>query len=224
MANSEIQGNQILKIIAFMLKLESIMNQNEKEILPIDYLDQIAPKKHVDNSLLTKKPLIIGLILAVIIALGLIMFGGSGSSKNTSTLAARLKVTSAIAVDATKKIKSSKLDAINSDLKIYLANTIRDITPILAKDNIKMSELNKELVAAEAKPAVISDLEDARLNNIFDRTYSLKMYYQLKSISTLMTSLSKSTNSKSLKTFLDASETNLAPIQKSLADFYDTTN
>lgn len=208
-----------------MLKLKNNMNQKEKQSLPVDYLDQIAPKKHASNSLFTKKPLIIGLILAVIIAIILMLLSAnSGNSKSTSTLAARLKVTSEIAVDATKKIKSSKLDAINSDLKIYLTNTIRDITAILAKDNIKMSELSKELLAAEARPTIIADLEDARLNNIYDRTYSLKMYYQLKSISTLMTSLGKSTNSKSLKTFLDTSETNLAPIQKSLADFYDTTN
>lgn len=201
------------------------MDPNKNEPLPVDYLDQIAPKQHKSNGLLDKKPFVIFIIGAVLISLILFFVSmSSGNNKTTTTLAARLKVTNTMAIDATKKVKSDAMQAANSNLKIYLTNTIRDITPILATNGVKMESLSKDTLKLEDKTSVMTELENARLNNTYDRTYSLKMYYQINSILTLMKNIKQSSKSKSLTTFLTTSYDNLLPIQKEFYDYYNSNS
>lgn len=190
-------------------------NQN-----PADYLDQIAPSTQNNNWILSKKPLFIGLI----IALGLLIIISAVSifSKNTATtarLAVRLTNTQTLVKNETKNVKSTQLRATNANLASFLTNAIREVEPFLAKEGIKIKSIDKKIIISEADTELIAVLEDARLNATFDRTYSREMAYKLETIITLMNQISKSSNSKSLKTHLGASVENLTPIKKSFSDF-----
>lgn len=187
---------------------------------PIDYLDQIAPKPQNNNWLLSKKPLLIGLIAMA----GLLMIISAVSifSKDTSTssrLAARLLSTEKLVKNSTKNIKDSQLRATNANLTSFLTNSIRDIQPFLTKDGIKITNIDKTITASEATTKLNSALEDARLNAVFDRTYAREMTYKLDTIITLMNKINKNSKSKSLKEYLTTSVENLTPIRDAMSDF-----
>lgn len=190
---------------------------------PADYLDRIAPKATPKKGFLNKRPILIGsfgliIIMIIVLTAGVLM----GRIDSTEKLAARLITTESIADGATSKIKSTQLRALNSELKLYLTNTIRDIEPILTKDNIKIKKLNKKVTVAESGEKMLATLEDARLNAIYDRTYAREMAYQLDTILTLMHQISSSTRNKDLQSFLENSQKNLEPTQKQFADFNAT--
>lgn len=197
------------------------VNNNQQN--PADFLEQIAPKPTQKNWIMSKKPLLIGLIVMVVLLIFVLFFGLMNSNTQTTTrLAARLKDTSAIANSATTKIKSTELRALNSNLKQRLINEMRDIGPFLAKEGVKIDKIDKSITASETSTKIMSILEDARLNATYDRVYAREMAYKLNTIITLMNKIGKASNSKSLKAFLTASVDNLTPIQKELADFNST--
>ena len=198
------------------------MYPENNQPLPSNYLDQIAPVAPKKSFLNLGKPILIGLIaiivLTVICAVGLIV-SISSSGKTTEKLAARLVTTKTIATDATDNIKSSSLRAVNGELKTFLTNTIRDIEPLLAKENTDIKSLPETLLNTKTDKALATRLEDARLNVIFDRTYAREMAYELSNILNLMQQIYSKTGNSDLKTFLDDAENNLTPIQKQFADF-----
>jgi len=187
---------------------------------PADYLNQIAAHAPKKANLFQRQPILIaGISLGVIIMLFVIIGSLSSGMGPTEQLAARLLATESTANDVTTKLKSTQLRAINSNLKNYLTNTIRDITPIIATENIKINKLNKNVLSAESNADMLAILEDARLNAIYDRTYAREMAYQLENILILMNQINKTTNNSGLKTFLTDRITNLKPIQKDFNDF-----
>lgn len=190
---------------------------------PADFLEQIAPKPAQKNWIMSKKPLLIGLI-AMVVMLVFVLFYGliNGNTQTTTRLAARLKDTSNIAKSATTRIKSTELRALNSNLKQRLINEIRDIGPFLAKEGVKIEKIDKSITASETSTKIMAILEDARLNATYDRTYAREMAYKLNTVIVLMNKINKASNSKSLKTYLTTSVENLTPIQKELADFNST--
>jgi len=201
------------------------MNPNSYQQNPIDYLDQIAPQPTKNSWLLSKKPLLIGLIIAIAILLiasvaGLFL----GKAQTNSQLTARLIDTQTIVNDATKKINSTKLQALNGNLSIYLSNTVSSIEPLLTKEGVKVKEIDKNITKKETDTELVTKLEDARLNAIYDRTYSREMAYKLNTILTLMNQLKKSNRSASAKSFYSTSINNLIPIQKAFADFNESDN
>jgi hypothetical protein len=195
-------------------------NDNQLPAEPADYLNQIAPQTVKRSDIFKNKPIAFGAIaivaLIIIIAIGSILSGGT---KPAEQLAARLTSTDVVSEGAGSKIQSSQLLSFNSNLNIYLLNTIRDITPILAKENIDIKKLSSATTSAESNTAMLNRLEDARLNGVYDRTYAREMAYQLDTILTLMKQIYNSTGDSSLKTFLSNAYTNLAPTQKQFADF-----
>ncbi|HZJ34795.1 MAG TPA: hypothetical protein VFD55_02140 [Candidatus Angelobacter sp.] len=197
---------------------------DDKPLPPPDYLNQIAPQAPQKAGFFYKQKILIA-ILGVIVILAIIVMGSLilGGTKSTEKLAARLVATESITDGATSKIKSTQLRASNSELKIYLTNTIRDIEPILAKSNTNIKKLSKDATSAESSERMLATLEDARLNAIYDRTYAREMAYQLDTILTLMRQISSDTGNKELKSFLENAEKNLEPTQKQFADF-DATN
>ena len=208
-----------------MLKLSVVMNPQENQPNPIDYLDQIsptAPKRKLFNLSGPKLLGAIGLGVILLICAVFITISTVNGSKTTEKLAARLVVIEEIAKDSTSKIKSSRLRAINSELKTFLTNTIRDIEPLLATENTKIKNLPKSLLNATSDTNLKSRLEDARLNAVFDRTYTREMAYELSNIQILMQNINKNTNNKNFKSFLSDSYMNLTPIQKQFADFEST--
>jgi len=199
------------------------MNEDNNPQPPIDYLNQISSKPVRKMGFLPRKPImlaIIGASILVIILAAVSLF--SSNTQPTQQLAARLITTSKLAETASSNIKSSQLRALNGSLKTYLNNTISGIEPILLAEGVKIKSIDKKITAAEASQETINKLEDARLNAIYDRTYSREMAYKLETILALMDQISKKNNSSSLKSFLDSAHTNLVPIQAELASFNKT--
>jgi len=200
-------------------------DNNPPKPTPDNYLDQIAPKSVKNNKLLNSKLVLISLAGIIFIVAGIIIFNIISSAISPDEqLAARLLSTQSILNDATSKIKSTKLSTQNSNLSIYLSNTIRDITPLLKKDNINITSLSKKATAAESNTKTLATLEDARLNAIYDRIYAREMSYKLDTILTLMQQIYDKSNSKTYKTFLQEARTNLKPIQIQFADFNEANS
>lgn len=198
------------------------MNSNNQPPIPANYLDQIATKPQRKLDMFRKKPILTGLLLGFfIITVVLLIISGIVASRGHSLeyLAARLVSTEEITTDATSKIKSSKLKALNSSLNSYLTNAIRDVTPILKDENINIDKLDKKITAAESNTEILAKLEDARLNAVYDRTYASEMAYQLDTILTLSTEVYNNSNNDDLKTALRTIYSNLNDIQKQLADY-----
>jgi hypothetical protein len=193
--------------------------------VPTDYLDQISNDSGKKSNIITSKPILVGIIAIVVLMLIIgISSMFSGGAKPSERLAAKLTITSETVDAATSNIKASKLRALNSDLKLYLTNTIRDIEPILLKNNVKISKLDAKVLATESNAELLLRLEDARLNVIYDRTYAREISYQLDTILTLMRQTKKNASSDSLKTFLDGAITNLEPIQQDFSDYNQSTS
>ena len=198
---------------------------DNKQPLPVDYLNQIAPNQTHKINLFNKQPLLLGGIGIIVLLIVTIIVASlmSGGIKPTERLAARLTATASVVDDAKTKMKSSQLRAINATLSSLLINSVRDITPILTKDGIKIDKLSKSVVATESTDAMMARLEDARLNVKYDRIYAQEMATQLENILILMNQIENSTSSSSLKTYLSDNITNLQPIQKQFSDFQDPT-
>jgi hypothetical protein len=182
------------------------MDQNNYSI---DYLNQIAPPE--------KKPMFDRKI--AVIALIFILLGGSSNTQKIQTLAARLQTLQTIVDESQRTIKSSSLRTTSSNLSIYLTSANRDIVGPLQTYSLSKEKLDKNIIAAEDGAELKKALEDARLNAVFDRTYAREMSYQLATVTSLMQEIYNSTNSTSLKSYLETTEANLTPIKKQLADF-----
>jgi hypothetical protein len=200
---------------------------NPNDIQPTnssDYLNQIAPQPTRNKfDLLHQKPsrlALIGLGVAFVVVIVLsIVIGIMTGDNNIEHLAARLNSTQSTAISATNNIKSTQLRALNSSLKLYLTNTIRDATPIFDKNGVKVDSLSSSVTKTESNTKMLATLEDARLNAIYDRVYAREMAYQLDNVITLMRQIYSSTNSSNLKNFLNSSYKSLEPTQKQFADF-----
>lgn len=196
------------------------MNPNQPTY-SVDYLNQIAPQTPKKSGLSRLQFIIVAVVGAVVLLTVIIsaVLTSSYNVEPAKQLAARLQSTEVIVGNAQSKLKSSQLRTLNSNLKIYLTNTNRDITAPLLKDGINVAKLDKKLVASEAGTAITNKLEDARLLATYDRIYALEIASQLDTIVELMRQVNSSTNNKSLKLFLDNAYTNLEPTQKQFAQF-----
>lgn len=199
-------------------------NDNQQPVSPSDYLNQIAPQSTRSKfDLLHQKPsrlVLIGLGIAFVIVIILsVVVGLMTGSSNEEHLAAKLNSTQSIALSATDNIKDTQLRKLNSDLKLFLTNTIRDATPIFAKSGVKMDSLSASVKKAESNTATLATLEDARLNAVYDMKYARVMAYQLDTVITLMQQIYKSTGNENLKSFLISAYKSLEPTQKQFADF-----
>jgi hypothetical protein len=208
-----------------MLKLTVVMypENNPQPQPPPDYLNQIAPKPpkkmlFPQNKAVVMGTIIIGVILLFII-IGIIANISSNNNSDTERLAARILTTQSIVNSAQTNLKDSQLRGINSSLSLYLANTLVEATPILAKQNININKLNKNVISAESGTKTLATLNDARLNGIYDRIYASEMANQLENTIILMQKIYKNTNSSSLKSFLSSTYQNLQPTQKQFANF-----
>ncbi|MCX6728940.1 MAG: hypothetical protein NTV39_04220 [Candidatus Saccharibacteria bacterium] len=202
------------------------MNPDNDQPAPVmnsDYLNQIAPKPQKKSLIPKNKPVVVGIIaigfLVLITIVGLLASLASGNIGDTERLVARLQATQDIVNSAKTNVNNHQLRALNSSLDIFLTNTLRDATPILAKKNIKIDNLSKTVVNAESDAKILATLEDARLNAVYDRIYASEMATQLENTTILMKKIFNSTNDKSLKSFLSNAYLTLKPTQKQYADY-----
>ncbi len=198
-------------------------NNQPSPAIDTDYLNQIAPKPQKKSFIPKSKPLKIGLVgivvVVVITILGVVVSLASGNIGDIDRLAARLQATQRIVNSAKTNIKEHQLRALNSSLDIYLTNTLRDATPILAKHNININKLSKTVISAESDVDILANLEDARLNAVYDRIYASEMATQLGNTVILMQKIFKGTNDSDLKRFLSNAYKTLQPTQKQFADY-----
>ena len=200
-------------------------NNEQPQPVPDSYLDQIASKPTKKIDIFSNKLIFFGLIGSVVIIIFIFILSAiTSSTQPDEQLAARLLSTQSTLDSSTSQVKSTKLRTSNSNLKIYLSNTIRDITPLLKKDNIDITKLDKSITAAESNTKLLATLEDARLNAIYDRTYAHEMAYKLDTILTLMQQTHDKSNSKTYRAFLEEARANLEPIQTQFADFNETNS
>jgi hypothetical protein len=204
------------------------MQPNQKQpTYPVDYLNQIAPKAP-KKSLLNRKQLIIAvgtaLLLITFIIIIVVRSNFTSQTQSIQRLAARLQATAEIVSDSHQSIKSSRLRSLNSNLSIFLTNANRDIAEPVIANGLDIKKLGETIVTAENSEELTKTLEDARLNAVFDRTYTREMAYQLETIMVLMQQINSKTNNTALKEFLSGSQINLEPIQKEFAEFNATAS
>jgi hypothetical protein len=118
-----------------------------------------------------------------------------------------------------KTIRSGQLRGINSALSITLSNTSRDSAKPLEAANQKLEKAKKSPDLTTELNTMNRNLEDARLNNIFDRVYAREVAYQIVRARLELKNLAATSNSKSLKEFANTTEKNLAPIYDQLKAF-----
>lgn len=202
------------------------MNQQASQV-PINYLDQIsaAPPKKPFFSLSLRTVIIGAILVVIVIIITSIVIGSinSGQKEPWQRLSVKLSVTTDVANDSTKLIKSSALRSLNSDLKLYLTNTNRDIAKILIKAGVETAKIPASITKDEKGTGISDRLEDARLNAKYDSTYAREMSYQLSTLLSLYQKLYSSSHSSETKTFLKSAYDNLLPTQQAIAEFSSST-
>lgn len=201
------------------------MQPNEPAQYSIDYLDQIAvpTQRSGKSDKLFFIVIILGILVAITVGV-LALMGGGNTTKDTMRLAARLKTLQSITESSSKTIKSSSLRGTNSSLALLLTNVNHDIVEPLAKSDINASKLDKTIVASEDGSKLKEQLENARLNVAFDRTYAREMSYQLETLLALMKDINANTNNKSLKEFLSTNIEKIDPLRQRFSEFNATTD
>lgn len=202
------------------------MQPENNQLVPTDYLDQIAPRPVKQPNFIQKQPIIFAVILLVVALMAFMLMAAltPNKTKPLQQLAARLEATEQVTEDASKKIKSNTLRAINSNLKTNLLNIVRDIAAPLAEQKVNVNKLDKKIETSESNVELLATLEDARLNAVYDRTYAREMAYKLSTILNLMEEIDADTNSKSMKSFIDSASKDLENIQEQLADYNSATD
>jgi hypothetical protein len=194
--------------------------------IPGDYLDQISPSSQ-KKQLLKPGPrlfILIGAALVlIVIALSITVNLISNSQHQPlERLSARLTATESIVVGAQENLKSSQLRSLNSTLRLYLTNVNRDIGEVLAGAKVDTSDLSENVVAQESTEEMASRLEDARLNAVYDRTYSREMAYQLATTLALLQEIYDGNYSAEIKDFAKEVYENLQPTHEA-SDTYNAS-
>jgi len=196
---------------------------NPQQQLPPNYLDEISPQTQKRSFVFGKTRLILALaILAVVIVIILSVVAGQiGNSRKEpwERLSVRLASTAEIVESSDGVIKNSQLRSTNSNLKISLTNTTRDLAGPLATIGIATKKIAPSVVSSESNADMLARLEDARLNAKYDSTYAREMSFQLANILTLLRQLYTASSNETNKKFLLTTYDNFEPVQKSLADF-----
>ena len=191
----------------------------------LDYLNEISPdmpqKKGLGFGLNLKTVL---LVAVVVVILGIILATLSGAIKDSQLkpwrqFSAKLQSTSKIVEDSSKNLKNSQLRSLNTDLKLSLANTQRDIAKPLESSGIDSTKLPAEITAAETNSGITERLEDGRLNAKFDSTYTREMTYQLAQMLTLLQQMYATTKSPETQKILTTAYNNLNSTYTKLSEF-----
>jgi hypothetical protein len=198
-------------------------SMNPQQPLPSNYLDQIAPQAVKRSFFQGRARMIIffGLIALILVIILSITVGALTNSRKEpwERLNLRLAATTEVVTSSEGKIKNSQLRSINSNLKISLTNTQRDLAAPLLTANVNVKKIPKSVITSESSEAMLTRLEDGRLNAKYDSTYAREMNYQLSNLLTLLKQLYSSSSNQSNKTFLETTYNNLEPVQKSLSEF-----
>lgn len=190
---------------------------------PLDYLNQIAPQA-------PKRPVFAWNIRTILLAgvaaivLVIILVNVAGAIANAQKqpwqrLYAKLDATSSVVNDSSTRIKNSQLRSLNSDLKLYITNTQRDLAAPLANLNIVPKKIPASVLALESNTDMKQRLEIGRLNAKFDSTYAREMTYQVATILALLQQLYSAGAGPQTQAFLKTAYNNLGPTYTALSKF-----
>lgn len=200
----------------------------------LDYLNQIAPQapKRKAFELNIKSVLIIGAALVVLVLLLtlVVKLAGSGGKEPWQRLSYRINTTAQVSEDARLYIKDSRLQQINSNLKLALTGAQRDMPDRLAAVGI----VTPEKPPKKAPPPTALELEEdgsslklaldnGRLNAVYDSTYAREMTYQLSTLLSLIEQMHKKSSSEAAKEYLQSNYNNILPSYQELEQ-YSTAN
>lgn len=189
------------------------------------YLDSIAAQPTQP----TMKPtllwgLIAGVLLIVIIVGSFVAFGGGPSqSDRLVSFVQRIQALEKVSTDSSKSIQSSDLRALNGSMGTILTGAEQESAAPLAANGVKkLKPANKKSPITAEFVTLSSKLDDARLNVVFDRVYAREMAYQLGKLRAEIDLIYHNTKSKSLKAYLDKTDTNLKPLVSQFTNFNDS--
>lgn len=187
----------------------------------IDYLNQIStppPKQGFEK----KTKIIVAALLAFgIVSIAVIsLFAQNNSPKTTpSQVAARIQKLLTVSQKYDKQIQSSKLQVASSSLVSILTTADAKISDPLQTVGIDYKKQKKDIGKLESSDELNQKLEDAFLNSQLDLTYAHEMNVQITDTIAMMQRLYKSTQSKSMKEYLNKTAGDLDNIQKQLQSF-----
>ena len=188
----------------------------------LDYLNQIAPQAPKKPGFGLNFPtILIGAAVAIVVVIILAVvanLAGSGGKSSWERLSLRLATTSEVAEGASANIKNTQLRSYNSNLKLYLADTTRDLADPLAAFKITPKTTSPKITAEEAGDEMKAAIEDGRLNAKFDSTYAREMGYHLTTVLSLLQEMYPSA-SPTHQAFLQTAYDNLKPITSSFEEF-----
>lgn len=186
------------------------------------YLDQIA----APSTQPTMNPLLlwalIGGVILMLIVVGMMILNGGGPSQTDrlKQFVYRVDALQQLSVDNARNIQDSTLLAANAQMGSVLKGISQQSAEPLANNGIKqLPKAPKESPVTAEYAELATTLDDARLNVVFDRTYSREVTYQLRTLRAEATALYKNTRSKSMKSYLEASDTNLKSLESQFATF-----
>ena len=200
------------------------MNPNNGQT-PLDYLNQIAPeapKKPFFEPKLNLRNIVLFGIIAIILVIIISLVSSSLTASRKQPwqhLSARLDATATSVDTSSTLIKNTTLRGYNSDLKLYITNTKRDLEPFLVSLQIDSAALPASVTAAETSTGLAQNLEDGRLNAKYDSTYVREMSYQLATILSLLQSINASSSGTKTLEFTETAYNNLYPIYTKISEF-----
>ncbi|MGH7218443.1 MAG: hypothetical protein ACREGE_03335 [Candidatus Microsaccharimonas sp.] len=190
---------------------------------PLDYLNQIAPqapKRQLFTLNVRSILFLAGIALILVIILVVIGNAVAGANREPwERLVARLDATSAVVDSSTSKIKNSQLRSYNSDIRLTITNTQRDLAEHLVRRDIEAKKITPSIVTQETTTGITERLEDGRLNAKYDSTYAREMSYQLATILSLLERLYAAGGSQATKDFLSTTYDNLKPSYDAISKF-----
>lgn len=190
---------------------------------PLDYLNQIAPEAPKRPLFtLNMRTIILGALIAVIVIIIIAAVSGalvSARKEPWERLSARLDATATAVDSSSREIKNSQLRSLNSDIKLYITNTKRDLATPLTRAGVDANKLSNSIVTQENSTGMMQRLEDGRLNAKYDSTYAREMSYQLALLLSLLQKLYASSGNSETKTILETAYKNLEPTYTTISNF-----
>lgn len=187
----------------------------------VDYLNQMAaPVKQP----IEKKYIFVGIGvgIALIISMALFMFTPKRtvSTKNEVSLYTTMIDVEKSTDQSDRYLKSSGMSSANSALRSTLTNAARDMqTPLT-----NMGQDPSALKSAATKPPyhddeLLTSLDDARLNGIYDRVYARELNTKMKLMVSYMESIEQNNSRESMQEFVSKNKKSFEDIQKSIEDW-----
>lgn len=197
-----------------------------------EYLNQISAmnrpaKKSKMSGIFASKFFWVGVIgvvaFALVMIIGGILSGAHGNDKNRLfALILHIDNTAEIIGEYQSNVKSSDLRSYSASLNSVLSDTSKKLTDYATeKYNFKIKDIDKKTTEEEtlAKDGLASELFEAKINGILDRTYAHKMAYEISLITSREAQLIKSTNNETFKNTLVTSYNSLSVLYDGFNDF-----